>query len=86
MVLQTSKIAELQIFMKNLQRESIADSFNLNRATEVADGFNVGEAPHIFTRNPRLWPLETLTVSAKRLHGPLCPLLIVCSGSDRLRL
>jgi hypothetical protein len=41
-VLQNSKIAGLQIFMKNLKREAIADSFNLNRATEVADEFNAG--------------------------------------------
>jgi hypothetical protein len=41
-VLQKSKIAGLQIFMKNLKREAIADSFNLNRATEVADEFNAG--------------------------------------------
>jgi hypothetical protein len=41
-VLQKSKIAGLQIFTKNLKRETIADSYNLNRATEVADEFNIG--------------------------------------------
>ncbi len=41
-VLQKSKIAGLQIFTKNLKRETIANSYNLNRATEVADEFNVG--------------------------------------------
>jgi hypothetical protein len=51
-VLQNSKIAGLQIFMKNLKREAIADSFNLNRATEVALWGD--EAPQIFTGNRHL--------------------------------
>jgi hypothetical protein len=54
-VLQKSNVAGLQIFTKNLKREAIADSYNLNRATEVAYEFNGGdEIPHIFTRNPHL--------------------------------
>ena len=40
-VLQKSKVAGLRIFAKNLKREAIAVSFNLNRATEVAYEFNV---------------------------------------------
>jgi hypothetical protein len=40
-VLQKSKVAELRIFTKNPKREAIADSYNLNRATEVAYEFNV---------------------------------------------
>jgi hypothetical protein len=35
-VLQKSKVAELRIFAKNPIRDAIADSYNLNRATEVA--------------------------------------------------
>jgi hypothetical protein len=40
-VLQKSKVAGLRIFAKNPKREAIADSYNLNRATEVAYEFNV---------------------------------------------
>jgi hypothetical protein len=41
-VLQKSKVAGLRIFAKNPKREAIADSYNLNRATEAAYEFNVG--------------------------------------------
>jgi len=41
-VLQKSNIAGLQIFTKNPKREAIDDSFNLNRATDVAYEFNGG--------------------------------------------
>ena len=40
-VLQKSKVAGLRIFAKYPQREAIADSSYLNRATEVAYEFNV---------------------------------------------
>jgi hypothetical protein len=40
-VLQKSKVAGLRIFAKNPKREAIADSYDLNRATEVAYEFNV---------------------------------------------
>jgi hypothetical protein len=40
-VLQKSKVAGLRIFVKNPKREAIADSYNLNRVTEVACEFNV---------------------------------------------
>jgi hypothetical protein len=40
-VLQKSKVAGLRIFAKNPKREAIADSYNLNRVTEVAYEFNV---------------------------------------------
>jgi hypothetical protein len=40
-VLQKSKIAGLRIFAKNQKREAITDSYNLNRATELAYEFNV---------------------------------------------
>jgi hypothetical protein len=40
-VLQKSKVAGLRIFAKNPKQETIADSYNLNRATEVAYEFNV---------------------------------------------
>jgi hypothetical protein len=39
-VLQKSKVVELRIFAKNPNREAIADSYNLNRAAEVAYEFN----------------------------------------------
>jgi hypothetical protein len=40
-VLQNSKVAGLQIFRENTKRETIADSYNVNRVTEVACEFNV---------------------------------------------
>jgi hypothetical protein len=40
-VLQKSKVADLRIFRENTKREAIADSYNLNRVTEVACEFNV---------------------------------------------
>jgi hypothetical protein len=40
-VLQKSKVAGFRIFAKNPKREAIADSYNLNRAAEVAYEFNV---------------------------------------------
>jgi hypothetical protein len=40
-VLQKSKAADLRIFRENTKRETIADSYNLNRVTEVAYEFNV---------------------------------------------
>jgi hypothetical protein len=41
-VLQNSKVAGLRIFTKNMKRKTIADSYNFNRATEVAYEFNAG--------------------------------------------
>jgi len=40
-VLQKSKVAGLRIFAKNPKQEVIADSYNLNRVTEVAYEFDV---------------------------------------------
>jgi hypothetical protein len=40
-VLRKSKVAGLRIFAKNPKRGAIAESYNLNRATEVAYEFNV---------------------------------------------
>jgi hypothetical protein len=39
-VLQKSNVAGLRIFRENTKREAIADSFNLNRVTEIACEFN----------------------------------------------
>ena len=38
-VLQKSKVAGLRIFRENTTRAAIADSYNLNRVTEVACEF-----------------------------------------------
>jgi len=38
-VLQKSKVAGLRISRENTKREAIADSYNLNRVTEVACEF-----------------------------------------------
>ena len=40
-VLRKAKVAGRRIFRENTKREAIADSHNLNRATEVACEFNV---------------------------------------------
>jgi hypothetical protein len=40
-VLLKSKVAGLGIFRENTTREPIADSYILNRVTEVARAFNV---------------------------------------------
>jgi hypothetical protein len=40
-VLQKSKVAGLRIFAKNPKQETIADSYDLNRATEFTYEFNV---------------------------------------------
>jgi hypothetical protein len=40
-MLQKSKVAGLRIFAQNPKWEAIADSYNLNRAAEVAYEFNV---------------------------------------------
>ena len=52
-VLQKSKVAGLRIFAKNPKREAIANSYNLNRASEVAYEFNVGRCgpSHLYTKS-----------------------------------
>ncbi|MGY4378288.1 hypothetical protein ACVWZR_006586 [Bradyrhizobium sp. i1.3.1] len=40
-VLQKSKVAGLKIFRENTKQRAIADSYDLNRATEVAYEFCV---------------------------------------------
>jgi hypothetical protein len=40
-LLQKSKVAGRRIFRENMNREAIADSYSLNRVTEVACEFNV---------------------------------------------
>jgi hypothetical protein len=40
-VLQKSKVAGRRIFRENPKREALADSYDLNRITEVACEFNV---------------------------------------------
>ena len=50
-LLQKSKVADLRIFRENTKREAIADSYNLNRVTEVACEFNVRRRgpSHLYT-------------------------------------
>jgi hypothetical protein len=57
-VLQKSKVAAPRIFRENKKRETITDSYALNRVAEVA-----GE----FTLKTRLQPAEFLNTCAKRL-------------------
>src|SRR6202035_2394363 len=51
-VLQKSKVAGLRFFRENMKRETIADSYNLNRVTEVACEFNVRRwgPSHLYTK------------------------------------
>jgi len=51
-VLQNSKVAGLRIFLENAKRETIADSYNLNRVSEVAREFKVRRwgPSHLYTK------------------------------------
>jgi hypothetical protein len=51
-VLQKSKVAGLRIFRENTKRETIADSYNVNRVIEVACEFNVRRRgpSHLYTK------------------------------------
>src|ERR1700730_10734996 len=51
-LLQKSKVADLRIFRENTKREAIADSYNLNRVTEVACEFKVRRRgpSHLYTK------------------------------------
>jgi len=51
-VLQNSKVAGLRIFLENAKRETIADSYNLNRVSEVACEFKVRRwgPSHLYTK------------------------------------
>jgi len=51
-VLQNSKVADLRIFRENTKRETIADSYNLNRVSEVACKFKVRRwgPSHLYTK------------------------------------
>src|ERR1700719_4641889 len=51
-VLQNSKVAGLRIFLENAKRETIADSYNLNRVSEVACEFTVRRCgpSHLYTK------------------------------------
>jgi hypothetical protein len=51
-VLQKSKVAGPRIFRENTKREAIADSYNLNRVTDVACEFNVRRRgpSHLYTK------------------------------------
>jgi hypothetical protein len=50
--LQNSKVAGLRIFLENAKRETIADSYNLNRVSEVACEFTVRRCgpSHLYTK------------------------------------
>jgi hypothetical protein len=51
-VLQKSKVEGLRIFRENTKREALADSYNLNRVTEVACEFIVWRwgPSHLYTK------------------------------------
>ena len=67
-VLQKSKVAGRRIFRENPKRQALANSYDLNRITEVACEFNVRRRgpSHLYTK-ARLQPAEFLNPSAKRL-------------------
>jgi hypothetical protein len=64
-VLQKSKVAAPRNFRENKKRETITDSYTLNRAAEVAGEFNVrGSVPsHLYTKE---------APTARRIFGHLC--------------
>jgi hypothetical protein len=64
-VLQKSKVAAPRNFRENKKRETITDSYTLNRAAEVAGEFNVrGSVPsHLYTKD---------APTARRSFGHLC--------------
>src|SRR6202158_1678848 len=81
-LLQKAKVASLRIFRENTKREAIADSYNLNRVTEVACEFNVRRRgpSHLYAKAApvarRIFDHQCkttfATVSAKRRH-PITP-------------
>jgi hypothetical protein len=64
-MLQKSKVAALRIFRENKKRETITDSYTLNRVAEVAGEFNVrGSVPsHLYTKD---------APTARRIFDHLC--------------
>jgi hypothetical protein len=64
-LLQKSKVAAPRNFRENKKRETITDSYTLNRAAKVADEFNVrGSVPsHLYTKD---------APTARRIFGHLC--------------
>jgi len=66
--LQKSKVAGRLIFRENTKREAIADSYNLNRVTEVTCEFNVRRRgpPHLYAKAAPV-ARRILIISAKRL-------------------
>lgn len=64
-MLQKSKVAALRIFRENKKRETIADSYTLNRVTEVVGEFDVKRSVP-----SRLYTKAAST--ARRIFGHLC--------------
>jgi len=72
-VLQKSKVAALLNFRESKKRETITDSYTLNRAARSPVSLTwEDQSPHIFIRKTRLQPAEFLIACAKRLlqHNP----------------
>src|SRR6202043_4295105 len=78
--LQNSKVAGLRIFLENAKRETIADSYNLNRVGEVACEFTVRRCgpSHLYTKTAPV---------ARRIFDHQCKTSFATqSGAKRTRL
>ena len=75
-MLQKSKVAAPRIFSENKKRETIADSYILNRVAEVAGELDVrGRLP------PRLYTKDAPT--ARRIFDHLCETTFATLSDDK---
>jgi hypothetical protein len=77
-VLQNSKVAAPRIFRENKKRETITDSYTLNRVAEVAGEFNVrGSVPsHLYTKD---------VPTARRIFGRPCKATFATQSANTCR-
>jgi len=76
-VLQKSKVAAARIFRENKKRETITDSYPLNRVAEVAGEFNArGSVPS------RIYMKAAPT--ARRIFGHLCKTTFATQSSEQM--
>src|SRR5215831_17573975 len=67
-MLQKSKVAGSRIFRENTKRKQSPIRIDAIALSKSPVSLTLGdEVPHIFTRKPRLRPLEILILGAKRL-------------------
>lgn len=72
--LQKSKVAEPRILRENTKRETIADSYTLNRVAEVARDLLMATALYHSDRPLReIFTTTKLDLGARRILSGLCP-------------